>query len=203
MKLYVIRHCESEDDIINAYGGCADFDLTEKGREIATNHINNIKDLGIEKSFTSPYKRAKHVADIFNNELKCEYEIVDGLKGMNIYGVLSGLNKDYARKLFAYLFDDLKYKSFGYYTGNTFKGGETVENFDNRVKKAFNYIVSQNYKTVAIVTHGGVFRSLYKNILNKDEYIADILDVGTIVLNYNDGVFNIESMSGVIFNKKD
>ena len=30
MKIYLIRHCESEDDILDCYGGCADFDLTEK-----------------------------------------------------------------------------------------------------------------------------------------------------------------------------
>lgn len=32
MKIYLIRHSESIDDIENCYGGIADFDLTENGK---------------------------------------------------------------------------------------------------------------------------------------------------------------------------
>lgn len=31
MKIYLIRHSESIDDIENCYGGIADFDLRENG----------------------------------------------------------------------------------------------------------------------------------------------------------------------------
>ena len=31
MKIYLIRHIESIDDIENCYGGIADFDLRENG----------------------------------------------------------------------------------------------------------------------------------------------------------------------------
>lgn len=53
------------DDVLNSYGGCADFDLTEKGFNTAKEYSNSIVNLGIEKIFTSPYKRAKNVAKIF------------------------------------------------------------------------------------------------------------------------------------------
>lgn len=71
MKIYLIRHCESQDDILNCYGGCADFDLTDKGIKVAKQYSNQICDLGIEKIFSSPYKRAKKVAYIFNEKLNC------------------------------------------------------------------------------------------------------------------------------------
>lgn len=32
MKIYLIRHSESIDDIENCYGGIADFELTENGK---------------------------------------------------------------------------------------------------------------------------------------------------------------------------
>ncbi len=202
MKIYIIRHCESEDDLINTYGGCADYDLTDKGRLTALNHVKKIKNLGIEKIFTSPYKRAKHVADIFHDHLKCDYEIIDGLKGMNIYGVLSGLNKEHARELFDYLFTNSKYVPFGYYTGKSFKGGESVQNFDERIKKSFDIIARCKYKVVAVVTHGGVFRSFYKNILKQSKYINDISDVGTLEVEYNNGKFYLINTKGVTFSKK-
>ena len=93
MKIYMIRHCESEDDVLNCYGGCADFELTEKGIKTAEQYSNKIIDLGIQKIFTSPYKRAKNVGNIFANKIHCEIESVKDLREMNTYGVMSGINK--------------------------------------------------------------------------------------------------------------
>ena len=36
MKIYLIRHSESIDDIENCYGGIADFDLRENGKKSRT-----------------------------------------------------------------------------------------------------------------------------------------------------------------------
>ena len=197
MKIYMIRHCESEDDILDCYGGCADFELTKNGIETAKQYSDKITDLGIEKIFTSPYKRAKSVADIFADKIHCEVEAVKDLREMNTYGVMSGVNKDLAKNIFSLLLEDAKYKSFGYYTGRSFEGGESVKSFDKRIKGAFDYLVRQNLDIVAVVTHGGVFRSVYKNILGRPEKILEIDDVGTIVINYDRGIFSIENMVGV------
>ena len=162
MKIYMIRHCESEDDILNCYGGCADFELTKKGVKTAEENANKIVGLGIEKIFSSPYKRAKNVAKIFADKINVDVEIVKDLREMNTYGVMSGVNKDLAKNIFSLLLESDEYKSFGYYKGKPFEGGESVEFFDDRVKAAFNYIASQDNNIVAVVTHGGVFRSVYK-----------------------------------------
>ena len=198
MKIYMIRHCESEDDILNCYGGCADFELTEKGVKTAEENANKIVGLGIEKIFSSPYKRAKNVAKIFADKINVDVEIVKDLREMNTYGVMSGVNKDLAKNIFSLLLESDEYKSFGYYKGKSFEGGESVEFFDDRVKAAFNYIASQDNNIVAVVTHGGVFRSVYKNILNKPEKILDIEDAAIIEINYENGVFEIASMQGII-----
>lgn len=197
MKIYLIRHCESEDDILNCYGGCADFDLTKKGIETAEKYTNELIGLGIERIFTSPYKRAKGVANIFNNKLQCGIEIIGDLREMNTYGVMSGVNKDLANNIFSLLINSPKYKTFGYYNGNSFEGGESVEGFDRRIIDAFNTIINTNLNTVAIVTHGGVFRSVYKNILKKSNKIIDIEDVATIEIEYKNNEYSIISMKGI------
>lgn len=197
MKIFLIRHCESMDDILNSYGGCADFELTEKGLNTAKEYSNNIINLGIEKIFTSPYKRAKNVAKIFSEKLNVELEIVNNLREINTYGVMSGVNKDDAKKLFEFYLNSDEYKEFGYYKGKSFYGGEVISDFDNRVYESFKYIVSNNYNTVAIVTHGGVFRSVYKNILKKEDKILDIDDVATIEIEYDETNFNLISMKGI------
>lgn len=58
MKIYLIRHSESIDDIENCYGGIADFDLTEDGKNKVKEKRKQIEKSGIEKIYTSPYKRA-------------------------------------------------------------------------------------------------------------------------------------------------
>ena len=197
MKIYMIRHCESEDEKLNCYGGCADFDLTENGINTAKNHSNKLFELEIEKILTSPYKRAKNVAKIFAQKIDCDIEIVDNLREINTYGVMSGVNKDLAKDIFSVLLSSEKYKNFGYYNGNSFEGGEKIEDFDKRIRDVFNYLMKQNYKTIAIVTHGGVFRSVYKNILKKNEKILGIEDVATIEIEYDNDKFEIVNMLGV------
>lgn len=197
MKIYLIRHCESEDDVLDCYGGCADFDLTNKGIETAKNYSNNISNLGIEKIFSSPYKRAKNVASIFNEKLNCGIEIIDDLREMNTYGVMSGVNKSLAKEIFSLLLNSEEYQEFGYYKGKSFEGGESVETFDKRVQNAFSIITNSFFNTVAVVTHGGVFRSVYKTILEKKEKILDIEDVATIEIEYKEGKYSITSMSGI------
>ena len=184
MKIYLIRHCESEDDILDCYGGCADFDLTEKGIATAKAYAKELTNLKIEKIFTSPYKRAKNVANIFNDQLHCGVEIIDDLREL-------------AKKIFSLLLNSEKYKKFGYYNGVPFEGGEEVNLFDQRIKAAFDNITSKNLNTVAIVTHGGVFRSVYKNILNKSEKLTEIDDVATIEIKYKDNNYSIISMKGI------
>lgn len=197
MKIYLIRHCESEDDILNCYGGCADFDLTKKGIETAKDYSQKITNLGIEKIFSSPYKRAKGVADIFDKKLNCGVEIIEDLREMNTYGVMSGISKDLAKDIFSLLLNSEKYKKFGYYNGQPFEGGESIENFDKRIKNAFSIITNSSFNTVAVVTHGGVFRCVYKTILEKQGKLIDIEDVATIEIEYKQGKYSIISMNGI------
>ena len=197
MKIYLIRHCESEDDILNCYGGCADFDLTENGKRIAESKANTLIDLNIKKIYSSPYKRAKEVANIFSKKINCDVEVVDDLREMNTYGIMSGVKKELTKRIFSFYLEKEEYKSFGYYKGKCFEGGESVETFDFTVKKSFEYIVNQNIDIVGIITHGGVFRSVYKNILNKEEKILEIEDAAIIEIDYKDGRYNVNELTGI------
>lgn len=197
MKLYLIRHCESEDDILGCYGGIADFDLTKKGEQTAKEQANNIMKLEIEKIFSSPYKRAKKVANIFNEKIGCGVEVINDLREINTYGVLSGVNKEKAKEIFEQLFKKEEYKEFGYYNGKSFEGGEGVEEFDKRIKKSLEEIVIKDYQVVAIITHGGVFRSVYKNILKQKEKILEIDDLATIEIEYKENKYRVINKNGI------
>ena len=199
MKIYLIRHSESIDDIEDCYGGIADFDLSENGIKKVEQY--KIENLEIEKIYTSPYKRAYQTAKILNKKINVDLDIIDNIRECNSYGILSGVNKEKAKKIFSYVFDMPKYKNTGYYLGTSFLGGEDINEFDKRVKEGITEIISKSKElnTITIVTHGGVYRSIYKNILKVDKKLDQMDDLVTTELKYNDGKFEIINKKGILF----
>lgn len=199
MKIYLIRHSESIDDIEDCYGGITDFDLSEEGIRKVKEY--NIQNLGIEKIFSSPYKRAFQTAKILNKKINVDLEIIDNIRECNSYGILSGVNKEKAKKIFSYVFNMPKYQNTGYYLGTSFLGGEDVNEFDKRVEEGITEIISKSkgLNTIAIVTHGGVYRSIYKNILKVDRKLEQMEDLATTELKYDDGKFEIINKQGIVF----
>lgn len=199
MKIYLIRHSESIDDIEDCYGGIADFDLSENGIKKVEKY--EIENLGIEKIYTSPYKRAYQTAKILNKRLKVDLEIIDNIRECNSYGILSGVNKEKAKNIFSYVFNMEEYKNTGYYIGTSFLGGENINEFDKRVEEGITEIISKSKElnTIAIVTHGGVYRSIYKNILRVDKKLEQIDDLAITELKYNNGKFEIINKQGIVF----
>ena len=199
MKIYLIRHSESIDDIEDCYGGIADFDLSENGIKKVEKY--EIENLGIEKIYTSPYKRAYQTAKILNKRLKVDLEIIDNIRECNSYGILSGVNKEKAKNIFSYVFNMEEYKNTGYYLGTSFLGGENINEFDKRVEEGITEIISKSKElnTIAIVTHGGVYRSIYKNILRVDKKLEQIDDLAITELKYNNGKFEIINRQGIVF----
>ena len=202
MKIYLIRHSESIDDIEDCYGGIADFDLSENGIKKVEKY--EIENLGIEKIYTSPYKRAYQTAKILNKRLKVDLEIIDNIRECNSYGILSGVNKEKAKNIFSYVFNMEEYKNTGYYLGTSFLGGEDINEFDKRVEEGIREIISKSKElnTIAIVTHGGVYRSIYKNILKVNKKIEEMEDLATTELTYDDGKFKLTNKKGILFGEK-
>lgn len=203
MKIYLIRHSESIDDIENCYGGIADFDLTENGKDKVKEYKKEIDSYGIERIYTSPYKRAYQTAQILNKDMKVEQKVIEDIRELNSYGILSGINKELAKDIFSYVFQKEEYKNTGYYFGKTFLGGEDIEEFDKRVKQAISSIIkdSEGLNTIAIVTHGNVHKSIFKNIFNVDREIEKIDDVATTLLEYDNDKFNIIQTRGIKLGK--
>ena len=173
--------------------------MTENGKNKVKERRKEIDNYGIEKIYTSPYKRAYQTAKILNEIIKVELKVIEDIRELNSHGILSGVNKELAKDIFSYVFEKEEYKNTGYYFGKTFLGGENIEEFDNRVKRAINSIIkdSEGLSAIAIVTHGGVHRSIFKNILNVNKKIEGIDDVAITVLDYHNGEFNIIETRGI------
>ena len=198
MKIYLLRHGESIDDIEDCYGGIADFPLTKAGRKTAEELGNKLSTSEIKKIFSSPYKRAYETATIVSNILNCDVEIINELRERNSYGVMSGVNKDKAKKIFPIIFESLKGKPGYYYSDELIPGAEPIHKFDDRVKSAFQTVLEEarDLDIVGIVTHGNVTRSIYRNILSVQGIVELDLSATTII-QYVPAKIIIESKSGI------
>ena len=190
MKIYLIRHGETTSDVEDLYGGTFDDHLTEKGQKQAKELANKLLDKEIQIIFSSPYIRAKETSNILKEFLKCDVQMANDTRERNSYGFLSGTSKDKAKKEYPEIYKGLKDCHF------TIEGGEKYDDFTNRIRNAFNAVINSDYKRIAIVTHGGPIRCLFRDVLKFGEFEGGIGDCMVVEFEKNDSGFRIINIYG-------
>ena len=103
-ELVLIRHGESEWNKLNLFTGWTDVELSEKGKEEATNGGKLLKEAGFhfDVAYTSYLKRAIHTLNRVLEAMDQEYIPVYKTYKLNErhYGALQGLNKAETAKKF-------------------------------------------------------------------------------------------------------
>ena len=66
MKIYVIRHGETDVNIQNRINSLNDDDLNENGIKQAKDLRNELKNIDYDFIISSPLKRTKHTAELLN-----------------------------------------------------------------------------------------------------------------------------------------
>lgn len=159
MQLLVIRHGESEADILNVHEGRADFELTAKGHVQAwamAEYIDSTYHL--DKIYASPLKRAFQTASHLSEQTGVKIVVDEHLMEFN-NGLLAGLSFEEA---------DLKYPKMGNVPihAAVYEQESKLE-FRNRAEYILSKIISENREdaVVAIVSHGGMINQLYHAFL--------------------------------------
>lgn len=184
MKILFVRHGESIDDIEDRYGGSADFDLTDKGREQVFESAKKISSFNekFDVVLSSPLKRALQSAEIIANELHLEVEVFEYLKERNLNGILTGLVRSEAKEKYPEVVET--HSRWEYIDGS-----ERTEDFNNRVKNAIKYLLRMEHNSLVAVTHGLFLKAFFKEMMDKD--VKKVGDGGFILLEENNGKFDI------------
>jgi len=162
MKLLLVRHGQSEDDLIDAYGGWADFPLTETGQTQLEHTARQIADLDVKfnKILSSPLLRAQQSAEILATRLALPIETFEYVKERNTYGLLCGMKKSDAKEKYPWLVE--AYKNDEYVDGS-----ERIEDIKTRAKKAFELLKSREETNLIVVTHGNFLKAFMATVLGK------------------------------------
>lgn len=190
VKIFLIRHGQTTGDVEDRYGGDYDDHLTGEGRKQARELARKLSDKVIEVIFSSPKIRAEETAEILAQELAVNIEMIEDLRERNQYGALTGLTKTEAGEKYPALVEPVKdYK-------NTVEGAESYQDFKIRVSRALERIFNSGHNVVAIVTHGGPIRTVFREKLEYGE--IDVEDCANVELEYETtGNLSILSLDGI------
>ena len=153
MKVYVVRHGESETNLMKKWTGWFDAPLTEKGREDARRAGEFLKNVSFDKIYSSDLIRAVETKEIAKPH--CCFEKTSELREINV-GSLEGREfKDI----------DIKDREKISETGCGEYGGETREKFNSRVKAFLKKLEGEQCENIALFCHAGVLRSMFDEVM--------------------------------------
>lgn len=161
IRLYLMRHGETNANKSRIVQGWDDSELSENGRKKVERTSNFLKDEGIRFIFSSDLKRARETANIVAEFLKLPYALHPGLREQN-FG-------DYEGKPYPVLFRDMKRakKSFDTFVPDN---GEPGAEFKKRIFMCMDQIIEEtDGQSLLLITHGGTIQIILKEIIN-DEY---------------------------------
>ncbi len=159
MNLYVIRHGQSEADLLNVLEGRADYELTEEGKNQAQLMAAWVaENFYITKVFASPLKRTAQTAQYLSQQTGISVQFEDDLMEWQ-NGLLAGLSREEAK--IKYPAPPVKYPHTAMY------GCESMINFRARAENILSKIINENQSedSIAIVTHGGMINMLFRSFL--------------------------------------
>ena len=158
-KLLLIRHGESEADILNVHEGRADFPLTETGHKQAAAMGKWVAEqFQIDLIFASTLRRAAQTAGYLSEAAEVPISFDDDLMEFN-NGLLAGLPFEEAAKRYPRV-DDLPPDQSVY-------GQESQYEFRARADRALKRCLQQipDGATAAVISHGGMINQLFASLI--------------------------------------
>lgn len=178
MKLYMVRHGQSVNNLSKCYTGWQQVELSEQGREEAEKVGAFLRHISFDKIYSSDLLRAVQTQQLALPGAEAEQTAL--LREVDV-GDLAGV--PIAECVARYPALQQKHDGFAPY------GGESYAAFWERVGKFLQMLEQQPYEKVAAFCHLGVIRAVMRIVLGAE------LAPGTLACS-NCGVFVFEYING-------
>lgn len=184
-RLYLVRHGESEWNILNKVQGQSDVNLTKKGIEQAKKIGERLIHEKIDMIFSSDLKRAFDTAKIIGKLLNLEVKSLEELREIR-FGIWEGLTtKEIKDK---YLNEHIVWMTEPHKL--ILPEAERLIDLQERLLGVVNsYIKKNENKNILIVSHGTSIKALILGILGIDLSFYNKLSIGNTglsILEYRD-----------------
>ena len=187
MKLYIIRHAETEYNRKGIIQGSeVDSDINDVGESQANSFYEYYKNINFDKIYVSDLKRTFQTIRRFTDN-GLSYEKLKEFNEIS-WGVNQGKSddlEDYARLIDTWLAGNLD---------NKFEEGESPNEMSVRLVKGFNKVLDDDHDTVLLCIHGRALRILLSKIIDNDltkmdKYVHS--NTGLYILEYKNGKYKI------------
>ena len=151
--LYAIRHGETDLNKDDKQRGRSEVSINDKGTRQIERAAEWLKDKGLKLIVSSPVERALSSAQILADKLGIPLEVDDRLASLDV-GDLAGTDSEAST-------EDMQ-DAFEEHPDQPIAGGESPEEFQNRVQAAVMDWLSSPEKPVGIVVHDSVISQIFK-----------------------------------------
>ncbi len=187
MKLYFIRHGQTDWNVARKIQGSCDIELNANGLRQAEVLCRKLKEENapITRIYTSRQKRAHQTAAILSKATNLELVTIDGLQEVNL-GLWEGLSWMEIRDQYPTEYESW-YHNRRY--DNSHKG-ESYQEVVDRAMKAIRAIIKENESDIAIVTHNAVIMCLQCYLTDTPfEEMKNFKSMNTAVTIIDSGLF--------------
>ncbi|MCI1959729.1 MAG: histidine phosphatase family protein [Clostridia bacterium] len=162
IKLYLIRHGETDWNTTKRFQGWSDIELNKNGLKQAKLLGERFKKIKIDEIYSSPLKRAVKTAEPIAKANGIEVKTNENFKEIN-FGKWEGMTRDEISEIYGSEFDDFIKAP----ETHTFPGEISFDNVTKRLVKGLNEVLrGKNNMSIAIVSHGGIIRLMMKYLLD-------------------------------------
>ena len=200
LKLYIVRHGETEWNVIKRFQGQLNTPLTEKGMEKLRKTGKKLENVLFDQVYTSELGRTVASAEIIlneNNGYKNNKLELQKLAELNevYFGVWQGLTYEEVFLKYPEEADNYFYNVKNYNAENV--EAENLKDALERFLKGINKILNRHKSgNILVVTHGTVFEMFINYVENKSIFDIDertLMGNGDYkVFSYKDGKFQEE-----------
>jgi len=160
LKLYLIRHGQTELNKVRRFQGRIDVPLNETGIGQAQKLALRLSSEPLDKIYTSPLSRAQQTAEIIRSNHQIDIMTNEELVEMS-FGSLEGKTYWEVNEIFP----DWNASVFDF----TFAGGENLDNLVVRMKSFLDIVKKQDENSnILLVTHSGCLRVILCLLLGID-----------------------------------
>ncbi|MFH1046481.1 MAG: alpha-ribazole phosphatase [Candidatus Omnitrophota bacterium] len=180
VKVFLIRHGQTNDNAQKKYSGFSDPPLNEQGIQQSQKLAVRLRGLEIDRVYSSDLKRAYQTARIIFGERPIQQ--LSGLREMN-FGLFEGLTHKEIMKCHPELYR----RWIANPQKQSIPQGEPWQEFQRRVAQQLSAIIDENPgKTLAVVTHSGPIRVLLCQALQYDAAMFWQIEQNSAALNIID-----------------
>ena len=167
MKIYFVRHGETEWNVKKIFQGVKDSPLTSLGKEQAKKLKNRLNQLDFDCFYSSPLGRAKETLRILTEDRKnITLGEIENFREIDM-GEMEGVPRDDFERKYTVQFNNLWYNGKDY-DPSEYKG-ENFQEVMDRVKKGLDFLVTNHKKDdkILVVSHGIALEAIFACINNE------------------------------------